>query len=135
MASLSLSLLLSLQSAPVFLPSLEPPSLSPSRLPSPPPSQLQAPLTEKATAVLFDFNATYPPSCTHAVIRLLYNSTTYDSPSEICCHKRKNDKACKDRVSLPYLPFVLSLPNSRAFELDGCHMKVLEAYNIAHTKC
>jgi len=79
--------------------------------------------------VLFDFNATYQPSATHALIRLLYNSTTYDSPSEICCLKRENDDDCEDRVSYPVSPFVLSFPNSRAFELDGGHMNVLEQFD------
>jgi hypothetical protein len=69
------------------------------------------------------------PSATHAVIRLLYNSTTYDSPSEICCLKRENDDDCEDRVSYPVSPFVLSFPNSRAFELDGGHMNVLEQFD------
>jgi len=85
--------------------------------------------TEKIEAVLFDYNATYQPSATHALIRLLYNSTTYDSPSEICCLKRENDDDCEDRVSYPVSPFVLSFPNSRAFELDGGHMNVLEQFD------
>ena len=85
--------------------------------------------TEKTEAVLFDFNATYQPSATHALICLLYNSTTYDSPSEICCLKRENDDDCEDRVSYPVSPFVLSFPNSRAFELDGGHMNVLEQFD------
>ena len=93
------------------------------------PQRPPSPEFTKQERIRFDFLSIHDPDATHAQIRVHHHAAVFESPSAICCHKRKNDESCNDRVRIPISPFVIAFPNGKAFELDGGFMNVLEEFD------